>query len=553
MTARAPGELRDRRMQAAAGAISKPEPMSPAQRDALLGAEHIERILAEVGATGWKRMLHDWRYFARPTQLEPAGRWLIWLILSGRGWGKSRTGIEWIREGVDDGTANPFGLIGPTRKDVLDRLVYGDAAAPGLVRLYEHFPDGMRPIVNKNEGTIKFPHNGVEGYFYTAEKPEVRGPNMRRWLCDEFAQWPYLRECWDNIEMTTRALGVVPPRICITTTPRPLDVIKELLDDPKVRVTFGSTFANAANLAPTWIARMAKKYTGSRLGQQELYGLLLGDNPDALFFMTPIEAARVTVAPRLKRIALGVDPAISTRKDNDFTGIVAVGLGEDGELYLLLDLTGVELDKKAKGFGYLRPEEPRRHSPEEWGELVVRAARHLGKAYDCPVIVVGERNRGGDLVRSNVLQMDKLTGGAGALPYLEVHATRNKAARAEEVSTLYGQGRVHHVGQHPLLETEITDWNPKLTPTSPNRLDGLVWAAFALMPELGSDDETEEQLVAAARGQVDGLAARNAALAGAPSEVGAARWPGLSREDPRSADRSYPGAGGSSMGRRTVF
>ena len=483
------GELRERRMREGAAYVQRSEPISLAQRDALLPPEEFERRMQELGPDAWPRLLHDWRYWARPTQMEPEGRWLIWMILSGRGWGKSRTGIEWIREGIDDGTGSPFGLIGPTRGDVMDRLVYGDEAAPGLVRLYAHFPEGLRPVVNKNEGTIKFPHSGAEGYVFSAEKKEVRGPNMRRWLCDEFAMWPYLRECWENIEMTTRALGRTPPRICITTTPRPLDVIKELLDDPKVRVTFGSTFANAANVASSWINRMAKKHEGSRLGLQELYGLVLGDNPDALFAQSTIDAGRVSDAPPLKMIAIGIDPAISTNRRSDLTGIEVVGLGLDGHVYPLADLTGVAFDRTKPGLARWHPEEPKKHKPEEWGELVCRAYRYFGALYSCPVFVIGERNRGGDLVRSTVQATDRLTGGAGAIPYKDVIAVRGKAARAEEVATLYQQSRVHHVGQLPLLETEQTEWNPKLNPVSPNRIDALVWAIFYLIPELGSRED----------------------------------------------------------------
>lgn len=479
------GELREERLRAAADAMTTPEPLSLAQRDAILPPEVQAAQQDAVGPNGWMRLLHDWKYWARPTQLPPP-RFLIWLILSGRGWGKTRTSLEWLKDGIDRGVANPFGLIGPTNKDTMDRLVYGDAGGPGLVRLYDHFPEAMRPRVNKNHHTIYFPHTDTTGYWFTAEKPEVRGPNMRRWVCDELAQWPYLRECLDNLEMTNRAPGATPPQLCLTTTPRPLDVIKELLDDPSVYVTFGSTFANAANLHPDWIRRMFAKYAGSRLGLQEMYGLLLGDNPDSLYHQGAIDDARRTTAPKLKRIAIGVDPAISATKRSDLTGIVVVGIGVDDELYVLLDLTGVELDATKPGLHYWRGHEPKKHKPHEWGELVVRAYRHCVAEFGCPVFVVGERDRGGDLVQSNVQQLDKLSGGAGAIPYKEVKAHRGKAARAEESSTLYEQGRVHHVGQLPQLETEMTDWNPKLTLVSPNRIDGLVWAIFFLMPELAN-------------------------------------------------------------------
>lgn len=205
---------------------------------------------------------------------------------------------------------------------------------------------------------------------------------------------------------------------------------------------------------------------------------MLGDNPDALFAQSTIDAARVSDIPPLKLIAIGVDPAISTNKRSDLTGIVVVGLGVDGHLYVLADLTGVDFDRTKPGLAHWHPEEPRKHKPEEWGELVVRAYRHYGARFSVPVHVIGEENRGGNLVRANIQQIDKLTGGAGAIAYRDVMARRGKAARAEEVSTLSQQGRVHHVGQLPLLETEQTEWNPKLTPVSPNRIDALVRAVF---------------------------------------------------------------------------
>ena len=507
----APGELRDQRMRGAADCMRRPEPLSLAQRDALLPEADRARLIEALTPDEWLRLLHDWRYWARPTQLAPAGHWIIWLILSGRGWGKTRTGVEWMREEIDRGEAATFGLIGPTRNETLDRLVYGDEAAPGLVRLYDHFPEALRPVVNKNDATITFKHVPSVGHFYTAEKKEIRGPNMRRWLCDEAAHWPNLRACWDNIEMTTRARGRTPPRICMTTTPRPIDVLKDLLDDTRVTVTWGNTFANAANVAPEWIRSMATKYAGTRLGLQEIYGLLLGDNPDALFHQTSIDRARVTDAPRLVQIVIAIDPAIATGRRNDLTGILVMGRGVDGELYVLADLTGVAFDRKAKGLVYWRPDEPKHHGPEEWGELVVRAYRHFGREYGVPVLIVGERNRGGDLVRSNVLQVDKLTGGAGAIPYREVLAIRGKAARAEEVSTLYEQGRVHHVGNLPDLETEITEWNPQATPISPNRLDALVWGVFGLVPELATGEQRPEPVAEAARVH-QGFAEANAAM-----------------------------------------
>lgn len=487
----APCELRDYRLAAAARAANEPEPLPLAHACALeLG---VDAVLEEVGrdVLGAQRALWDWRLWARPTQLQPADAdWSIWLILAGRGWGKTRTGVEWIRERVQSGDAVSIGLIGPSISDVWKTLVFGTVAAPGLARI---FPPWERRVEVRRQDRQVVMHapscqrDGVEcgcpvATLYTAEEPELRGPNLDTVLCDELAKWRYLDTIWDNLEMTLRSPGVRPPRICITTTPRPLPRILELLDDPDVRVTFGSTFANAANLHSKFLARMQRRYGGSRIGQQELFGLVLGDNPDALFKGAILEANRVEAAPELVRIVVAVDPAVSTNRKSDLTGIAVLGIDARGHVYVLADLTGVAFDRKQKGLVVWRSEEPLKHSPEEWGELVCRAVEHFEAD-----AVVGERNRGGDLVASNVRMCWKeaLRQGlvkAPAVKVSEVLATKNKTVRAEPVSTLYEQGRMHHIGLLPELETEMTQWNPKLLRPgeSPNRLDAVVWGAYDL-------------------------------------------------------------------------
>ena len=480
-----PGSLRESRLRAAAEHAAKGagEPASLGMRLARLPAEERERILSAITPSQAARLLHDWRTWARPTQLAPEGDdWIVWLILAGRGWGKSRTGAEWIKERVERGEGRTVGLIGPSLGDVWDQMVFGSEDAPGIVRLYDRLPEHYRPTVNRQDRKIYFA-NGSVARIFTAEEPQIRGPNTQSWWCDELAKWPYLRTAWDNIEMTLRAKGQTPPRVCITTTPRPLDLIKELLDDPDVKFTFGSTFANAANLSKSFIRRMHKRYAGSRLGQQELYGLVLGDNPDALFKASAIEAARREEAPALRRVVVAIDPAIATGRRNDFTGIIVIGIDDAGELWVLADLTGCSFQRDAKGLVLLPQEEPRRHSPNEWGELAIRAYDHF--AADA---IVGERNRGGDLVESNVGNaLYRLRGPLARVPFKEVLATRGKAIRAEPVATLYDQGRVHHVKLLAALEDELTEWNPQLPGPSPNRLDALVWGAYALTSELTTE------------------------------------------------------------------
>lgn len=488
-----PGELLDARLKEAAQERSRPEPLSLAERLALLPEEERAAVLA-LPAADCAKLLHDWRFWGRPSQFAPEDpHWVVWLLLCGRGWGKTRTGAEWVRERVESGEARSIGLIGPSLGDVWKTMVFGTLDAPGLVAV---FGPRRRVEVRRSDRQVVMHEEGcdVEGTecgcpvatVYTAEEPELRGPNLDTVWCDELAKWRYLRTIWDNLEMALRAVGRKPPRICITTTPRPLDLLKELLDDPDVRVTWGATFANAANLASTFVSRMVRKYSKSRLGQQELFGALLGDNPDALFRATSIDAAREEACPDLVRVVVAVDPAVSTKKRSDLTGIAVLGIGADGDIYVLADLSGCAFDREAKGLKAWREEEPRKHSPEEWAELVLRAYWHF-KAD----AVVAEVNRGGDLVAANVrAAVYRMRGPNAVVPVETVRATRGKMVRAEPVSTLYEQGRVHHVGQLPDLEAEMTEWNPGLSRESPNRLDAVVWGVFALA-HLGDDPEED--------------------------------------------------------------
>lgn len=492
------GELRDERLREAARDRGRPEPLSLAQRLAALPAANRERILSSFTPADFARLQWDWRFWARPTQLAPVDPfWVVWLILCGRGWGKTRTGAEAVRECIERGTARSIGLIGPSLNDVWRYMVFGTPDAPGLTRV---FPPSRRIEVRRSDRQVIFHLDECEtegcgcgcplATVYTAEEPELRGPNMDLVWCDELAKWRYLRAIWDNLEMTMRSPGAQPPRIIVTTTPRPLDLIRELLDDPEVRVTWGSMFANAANLHPSYVRRMQRKYANSRQGSQELFGALLDDNPDAMFHSRSIQDSRVDAYPPLRRIVVSVDPAISKTDRSDIIGIVVMGEGENGELYVLADLSGVEFKREGRGLVYHHPSEPIKHGPEAWGELVVRAYHHFHADS-----VIGERNRGGDLVGANTRAAAReyairhnLTGVAGIVKYEDVLATRGKQTRAEPVATLYEQGRVHHVGILAQLEDEMTGWNPKSTPVSPNRLDALVWGAHALA-NFGADPQ----------------------------------------------------------------
>lgn len=494
------GELRKRRLEDAARVLTEHELPSLAHTAALeVGVDGVLGLVDEDPLAA-QRALWDWRWWSRPAQQQPVDeRWIIWLILAGRGWGKTRTGVEWIRERVQSGDARSIGLIGPSLSDVWKQLVYGTPDAPGLKRIFPPWERRVEIRRQDRQVVLHEPTCGVDGVecgcpvctVYTAEEPEIRGPNHDTWLCDELAKWRYLETCWSNIEMTLRAPGKTPPRICVTTTPRPLKILLELLDDPDVRVTFGSTFANAANVAVSWLARMARKFGGSRLGMQELFGQILGDNPDSLFQMSWINATRTRPGevPALVRIVVAVDPSVSTSEDADLTGIAVLGIDARGHVYVLADLTGVQFKRQtpdgqvAKGLTFWTEKKPRKHTAAEWGELVCRAVEF----FDADAVVV-ERNKGGDLATSNVLNAWKEAlrlkiVSAPTVKIKEVHATKGKLVRAEPVSALYEQGRVHHVDHFPDLETELTNWNPKMQNPgrSPGRLDAVVWAVYDLV------------------------------------------------------------------------
>lgn len=388
---------------------------------------------------------YDWSLWARPEQLEPTPTsWDIWLILSGRGWGKTRTGAQWVRSRVEARTAKRIALLAPTFRDCRNTLVEGESGLlascpPGLVSSYE---PGL--------GRVSF-STGAVAYWYSAEEPErLRGPQFDLAWCDELAAWSYLEATWDQLRLATR-LGS-HPQMLVTTTPKPLPLIKRLLKDLKVRVTRGSTFDNAANLPESYLTAIEGRFGGTRLGRQELYGEVLEDTDGALWSATNLDAYRVREAPELTRIVVGVDPAVTATGSSDETGIVVAGRGRDGHLYILGDHSG-------------------RMSVEGWARKVVDVFDH----YQAD-IVVGETNQGGDLVERSLKQVRPY------LPFRSVRATRGKLRRAEPVALMYEQGRAHHVGVHHALEDQLVSYTP-LSSESPDRLDALVWACTELLGE----------------------------------------------------------------------
>ena len=399
-------------------------------------------------------LAHDWEFWARPEQHPPAGGWGTWLILAGRGWGKTRTGAEAVRQAVYAG-AQRIALVGPTTSDVRDVMIFGES---GLLAI---FPEHQRPKYEPSKRRVLF-HSGAIATLYSSEKPDrLRGPQHEFAWLDELAAWQNLQETLYNLQFGLR-LGDNPRKV-VTTTPRPIEVLKswvaESTSSSEIMVTRGSTFDNSPNLAPSFLAEIRKAYEGTRLGAQELHGEILAPS-GGLFRSEWFRYLPFCDVPKLSRIYVAVDPAIT--EQNDETGIVVVGRA--GELaYVLDDLSG-------------------RWSPEEWAKKAVEAAkRHRAQA------IVAEVNRGGDLVKATIRQFER------QIPIKEVRANRGKDTRAEPIAALYEQGRVYHVQKFPKLEQQMAEWDPtrqdelrqKKRATSPDRMDALVWGIHELGFHLG--------------------------------------------------------------------
>jgi phage terminase large subunit-like protein len=407
--------------------------------------------------------LHDWRFLARPNQIEPDEDWQIWLVLAGRGFGKTRCGAEWAREQVKAG-ASRLGLIAPTASDARDVMVEGESGLLAVCWAGDKTHDGVplgRPSYEPSKRRLTWA-NGAIATLFSAEEPErLRGPQHDRLWCDELAAWKYLRETWDMAMFGLR-LGD-NPRTCITTTPKPLPLVKEIAKDERTVITKGSTFDNASNLAPTFLKAIRDKYEGTRLGRQELNAEILDDLPGALWQRDAIDKGRVRQCPDLQRIVVAVDPSGTKGEsdDGDEIGIVVAGKGVDGRGYILADQTC-------------------KLSPDGWGRRAVDA--YHGRWSQTPDRfkadrIVAERNFGGAMVEHVIRTIDRTAS------YKEVTASRGKVARAEPVAALYEQGRVSHVGSFPELEDQMCSIAPEgyVGEGSPDRADALVWALTELM------------------------------------------------------------------------
>jgi len=379
--------------------------------------------------------LSKWDRQARPSQRVPAGDWLKWVICTGRGWGKTRTAGETILKWAKEKTAERFHLVARTAADARDTMVEGES---GIMRIAPH---DFRPSYEPSKRRLTFP-NGAVAILFSAEEPDaLRGPQCGAWWADEVASWKYLQGTWDNLQFGARLGKRV--RGIVTTTPRPIKFMRELVVDPECYVTHGSLIENKANLAPSFIKQIFDTYDGTRLGLQEIEGKILSDNPGALWKRSNIDADRVAVAPAMQRIVVAIDPSCTDTGDE--AGIIVAGLGVDDQYYLLEDCTI-------------------QASPDVWARRAT-GAYHRHKAD----IVVYETNQGGQMVTLTLKTVDPF------VPTRGIHANRGKLVRAEPIAALCEQHRVHHVGNYVALEDELCNYDGTGT-ASPNRLDAYVYA-----------------------------------------------------------------------------
>jgi len=405
--------------------------------------QNPERFTKLLSPEEIERWLWDWKLWARPEQLPPPGDdWTTWLILAGRGFGKTRTGAETVREWAASGYYRRIGLIAPTAADVRDVMVEGES---GILACC---PNNNRPLYEPSKRRLTWP-NGALATTYSADEPErLRGPQHEALWGDEVCSWER-PEAWD---MAMFGLRLGPkPRSVVTTTPKPTRLLRELLKSPTTVITRGSTYDNRANLSPVFFEKVVKKYEGTRLGRQELMAEVLDQAEGALWNRDMLESTRVTTHPEFKRVVVGLDPAATKSATSDEVGVIVGALGFDDHGYILVDDT-------------------QKLSPE----ATCRKAVNLLDGFGADRIVA-EVNNGGDWIETALRNVRR------NVSYKKLHASRGKHARAEPVAALWEQKRCHLVGSFPDLEDELCSWEPAGNLASPNRLDAMVWVITELM------------------------------------------------------------------------
>ncbi|MBD11662.1 MAG: ATP-binding protein [Roseovarius sp.] len=401
-------------------------------------------------------------FWALPHQLPPSGDWRTWVIMGGRGAGKTRAGAEWVRSEVegarpmDAGRCRRIALVGETIDQVREVMIFGES---GILACS---PPDRRPEWQATRKRLIWP-NGAVAQAFSAHDPEgLRGPQFDGAWVDELAKWKRARETWDMLQFGLR-LGEAP-RVCVTTTPRNVGVLKDILATSSTVTTSAPTEANRAYLAEGFLDEVRARYAGTRLGRQELDGLLIDEAEDALWTPAMIEATRIETLPEFDRVVVAVDPPVTGHSGSDECGIIVVGAitrgpVQDWRAYVLADASVSAA------------------SPARWARAAIRARELWGAER-----VVAEVNQGGDLVERVIRQVDPL------VPLRKVHASRGKVARAEPVAALYEQGRVHHARGLGALEDQMCAMTARGYEGrgSPDRVDALVWALTDLIVDPAS-------------------------------------------------------------------
>ena len=421
--------------------------------------EVVDEFLGGLSDAALLALPWVFEFWALPHQLPPEGGWKTWVILGGRGAGKTRAGAEWVRAQVegprpaDPGRARRLALVGETFDQVREVMVFGDS---GILACS---PPDRRPQWEATRRRLVWPNGAVAQAFSAHDPDSLRGPQFDAAWVDELAKWDKAEETWDQLQFALR-LGDNPQQV-VTTTPKNVAVLKAVLRNPSSVVTHAPTDANRAHLAASFLAEVQSRYGGTRLGRQELEGMLVEDAEGALWTTAMLERGRVAQAPKLDRVVVAVDPPVTGHGGSDECGILVVGAVTEGPVQ---DWRAYVLeDASMQGA-----------SPDGWARAALAAMQRHGAER-----LVAEVNQGGDLVQAVIRQVDPL------VPYRAVRASKGKAARAEPVAALYEQGRVSHLRGLARLEDQMCRMTVRgyEGKGSPDRVDALVWALTALMIE----------------------------------------------------------------------
>ncbi len=450
--------------------LDKPQAMMPStlRRSVLTSGANLiasatassqAAFLAQLSCDELAALPYLFDFWALPHQLPPHGDWRTWVILGGRGAGKTRAGAEWVRAMVEGptphatGRAARVGLVAETMDQAREVMVFGDSGIMSVC------PPDRRPDWIATRRMLVWP-NGATAQLFSAHDPEsLRGPQFDAIWADELAKWRKAEAAWDMLQFGLR-LGDCP-QACVTTTPRRTAMLRDLLDRPTTVMTHAATQANRANLADSFLAEVEGRYGGTALGRQELEGVLLSDVEGALWTVADLAAVQIDVAPNCDRIVVAIDPPGTSHAGSDECGIIVVGVTMAGEVHhwqaVVLEDATVSAAR-----------------PTVWAEAAIAAMHRHGADR-----LVAEVNQGGDMVEAVLRQVDPL------VSYRSVHASKGKVARAEPVAALYEQGRVSHVRGLAALEDQMTQMAVSgfAGKGSPDRVDALVWALHDAMIE----------------------------------------------------------------------